>query len=340
MRKIYNVISITATIIVLLASAGCSSKVSLCFAGDILLDRGVRTELDKQGYDYPYQKAKDIISRADIAYANLECPLTHRGTPVLKDRKIIFRGDVENGSALKRAGFDVLNLANNHAMDYGYEGIADTITGLTDLGIYTPGGGTDRQEARKPVFIEKRGCVIGFLGYSVFPPEGYISFASRPDTARIDYETLETEISAAGEQCNFLVVSFHWGNEFDFYPEDSQKKLAHTAIDSGADLVIGHHPHVLQGVERYKDRLIFYSLGNFVFDRQIQEGTDESIMLDIRIEDDQWKKARIIPVRVIDCQPRPVKGSDAEYILSRLKLYSEGMNTDISVTGGIGHIEN
>lgn len=341
MKRINKLISVIVIIIIaLLVSTSCSRRLSLCAVGDILLDRGVRTTLVQKGYNYPYEKVKSIIEDADIAIGNLECSLTERGTPVFKNRKIIFKGDVENGQALKKAGFDILNLANNHTMDYGCEGLESTIKILNDLNIHTPGAGFNSEEARKPAFVEKKNHIIGFLCYTVFPPEGYISFVDRPDAARIDYNTIAKEVCETKKRCDFLVVSFHWGNEFEFFPRDTQKKLAHTAVDSGGDLVIGHHPHVLQGVEKYKNRLIFYSLGNFVFDRQIQGGSDETVILDLRIENKRWKEARIIPVKIVNCQPRIAGGGDAEYILNRLKLYSKGMNTDIIMENGIGYIKN
>lgn len=314
-----------------------SEEIVLCAVGDILLDRGVKAQINGD-YDYPYRKVKNVLERADITFGNLECPITTGGTPALKRSILLFKAEPENAEAIKGTGFDILNLANNHTMDYSTEGITNTMNILKDLNIDFIGAGHNYEEARKPFYIKKKSCKIGFLGYSVFPPEGYISFSDRPDVAKVDIEMLENEIKSAKKSCDFLIVSFHWGKEYEFYAGKMQKNLAHTVIDSGGDLVLGHHPHVLQGVERYKDRLIFYSLGNFIFDRQIQNGTDETIIAKLIIKDKKLDAVQIIPIKIKNCQPYVVNGRAAEYILNRFKLYSEGMNTNVHVKSGIGYI--
>lgn len=313
-------------------------EIVLCTVGDILLDRGVAREM-KGDYHYPYRKVKHILEAADITLGNLECPLTTHGTPALKRPIIIFKADPQNAEAIKGSGFDILNLANNHTMDYGTQGVVNTMKVLKEFDIDFIGAGINYGEARKPLYIEKKDCRIGFLGYSVFPPEGYISFSDRPDVAKVAMESLREEIKSAKKECDLLVVSFHWGKEYDFYAGRMQKDLAHTVIDSGGDLVLGHHPHVLQGVERYKDGIIFYSLGNFVFDRQIQRGTDETIIVNFTIKDKNLSQVEIIPAKIRKCQPYIVGDKEGEHILNRLKLYSDGMNTDINIRNSIGYIE-
>lgn len=309
-------------------------------AGDILLDRGVDKYLDEYGYDYPYKDIREEIRKADIAFANLECPLTGKGEAVLKKRQdLIFKGNVHNSQALFGAGFDLLNLANNHSMDQGRAGLLDTIEVLGDAGIRILGAGTSRNEAHKPVFIEKRGIKAGFLGYSDFPPEGYIYAEGKADVARPDLKTLGAEVRAAAEECDLLIVSFHWGKEFDHYPGKMQLELAHGAIDNGADIVIGHHPHVLQSMEEYKGKLIFYSLGNFIFDRQLPKGTDETVVIDISADRSGWTKARIIPVRIVDCKPVIAEGQEAVGILDRYKSYSGSYGEDMEVVDGAGYID-
>ncbi|MEA4849239.1 MAG: CapA family protein [Clostridiaceae bacterium] len=312
--------------------------VHIIAAGDILLDRGVNKYLEEKGYDYPYESVKKVITEGDIAVANLECPLTDGGSPVFKRPELIFKGSRLNGSALKRAGFDILNLANNHTMDQGSEGLLDTMKVLESSGIRCFGAGANRNEARRPVFIKKGNIRIGFLGYSNFPPEGYIFHEDKADVARPDMKTIGEEVEAAREQCDFLLVSFHWGKEFDDYPSEMQREMAHATIERGADIIIGHHPHVLQSVEEYKGKLIFYSLGNFVFDRQLPEGTDESVIIDITVDRSGWKKARIVPVGIADCRPVILQGEAAVLVLDRLKYSSKDHGAEIDITEGIGYI--
>lgn len=303
-----------------------------------MLDRGVSEYLEESGYDYPYAGIKEEIIKGDIAIANLECPLTDSGNAVLKRPELIFKGSRLNGAALKGAGFDILNLANNHTMDQGREGLTDTIKLLESSGIRTLGAGMTRSEARKPVFIEKGKTRIGFLGYCDFPPEGYMYDEDKADVARVDMKSLGEEVKATREQCDFLVVSFHWGKEFDCYPGDRQREMAHAAVENGAGLVIGHHPHVLQSMEEYKGKLIFYSLGNFVFDRQRPKGTDESVIIDITVDGGEWKETRIVPVRIEDCKPVIAQGQAAEFILDKYLDCSKDYGVHIDVADGIGYI--
>jgi poly-gamma-glutamate synthesis protein (capsule biosynthesis protein) len=121
---------------------------------------------------------------------------------------------------------------------------------------------------------------------------------------------------------------------------EQQKALAHLAVDSGADLVLGHHPHVLQGIEEYRGRLILYSLGNFVFDRQIQPGTDETFILELTISGGKWKEAALTPIKIVNCQPRPAEEKKGEEILLRLQKYSQGLNTSLVIREGRGYLEN
>ena len=334
---------ITAAVILFTAAAAFyynyTKPVRILAAGDILLDRGVDIYLEENGFGYPYIGIKTESMKSDIAFANLECPLTDRGKPALKRPELIFKGSTLNGTAIKSAGFDIMNLANNHTMDQGRAGLLDTIELLESNGIRALGAGTARSEARKPVFIKKRGTWVGFLGYNDFPPEGYMYDEEKADVARVDIKTLGEEVKSAKKQCDFLVVSFHWGKEFDSYPGDRHKEMAHAAIDNGAGIVIGHHPHVLQGVEKYKERLIFYSLGNFVFDRQLHKGTDESVILDISVADGKPKEARIVPVIIEDCRPLIAEGQVAEAILDRLEDLSKAYGVHIEVVEGIGFIE-
>ena len=338
MRKLF-----IAAVALLLAAAAIfyyyyAKPIRIIAAGDILLDRGVGEYLEKRGYAYPYAAIKDEIIKGDIAVANLECPLTDSGNAILKRPELIFKGSELNGAALKGAGFDLLNLANNHTMDQGREGLINTIKVLEGSGILPFGAGMTRSEARKPVFVEKGKTRIGFLGYSDFPPEGYMYDEEKADVARPDIKSLSEEVGRAREQCDFLVVTFHWGKEFDYYPGDRQREMAHAAIEKGADIIIGHHPHVVQSVEAYKGKLVFYSLGNFVFDRQLPKGTDESVIIDITIDNGGWKRIRIVPVTIEDCKPVVAQGHAADAILDKLKVYSADYGADIDIADGIGYI--
>lgn len=340
MRKIIAIIFIIiGAAVAIIISSSIKKDITISFTGDILLDRGVRDKLINEGTDYPYIKVKDVLKKSDIAVGNLECPLIDKGTPVIKRRDLIFKGDVENADALKRAGYNVLNLANNHVMDYGRDGLINTIKILNSSSIQTVGAGKDKKDANTPLFINKNGIKVGILGYNVFPAEGFTYSDSKPDTARLEQKLMKENIRKAKNKCDFLIVTLHWGNEYSFYPSDFQKEIAHFAVDSGCDVVIGHHPHVLQGVEKYKDKLVFYSLGNFVFDKQIPNGTAETVILNCKIKKNGTVDYEVIPAKIKDCQPTPVYGSEADYVLNRLKFYSERMNTQFYIKDNKASVE-
>lgn len=321
-----------------LALINKDGPVKIVFVGDILLARGVGEKTESFGYDYPYDKIKGILKDSDLTIGNLECAISSRGTPALKKESLLFRAAPENAPALKEAGFDVLNLANNHTMDFGREALTDTVDFLNSAGIKTFGAGKNRDTARKPLYIKVKGTVVGFLGFSAFPSEGYFFLEDQPDVAQADMASLGAEVKSAKEKCDVLIVSFHWGKEFDYYPVESQKSAAHVALDNGADIVVGHHPHVLQGVENYNGKPIFYSLGNFVFDRQNPRGTDETLILKVEMEKSKIERIELVPVKIIDCQPTEAGFDGGFEILNRFQMYSEGMGADISIRDASGYV--
>jgi len=287
--------------------------VILYFTGDILLDRGVMTYIEQYGYDYPFLKIKDAFKDGDIVCGNLEGPLTEGGIPSLKDPRYIFKFPPSIARNLKDTGFNMLNLANNHTMDHGAKGLTDTMNTLAEYGISWFGAGKTVEEAASPVFVNIRGTVIGFLGYSAFPPEGYFHTQEKPNISMFDESILRESVINAQKKCDFLAVSFHWGREFDPYPDDNQKNTARIAIDSGADIVIGHHPHVCQGVEEYNGKFIFYSIGNFIFDKQIPPGTDKGAVIKLYIQNGKLKKCEMLPAEITDCRPEILEESTQTY---------------------------
>ncbi|MFA6003650.1 MAG: CapA family protein [Elusimicrobiota bacterium] len=239
-----------------------SVTVSLTAVGDIRLDGPVGEILAKGGISAPFSGLGDSL-RADILLGNLECPLTKRGTK--QPKTWTFRAPPKNLAALKAAGFNILTIANNHVLDYGPDGIFDTLAELRRSSIPFIGGGKDLEEAQKLEILEVHGLRVGFLGFtSTFPEEAWAR-RDRPGVAYSELSRVKAAIEAARPRCDMLAVVFHGGTELAPEPNDIQKEFAHLAIDSGADIIIGHHPHVVQPLEIYKGKPIIYSLGNFLF---------------------------------------------------------------------------
>lgn len=260
--------------------------VNLAFMGDIMLDRGVRNSVNKNfGGDYSSLFEKlSLLKKSDVVFANLEGTASDKG----KDMHNLysFRMDPSVIPALKGAGIDVLSMANNHVGDWGLMSYLDTLKRLKENEIAYTGGGFDLSEATTPTIVEKYGMKIGYLGFSDVGPSwmgattesGGLLLASNPNFNQI--------ISDASKQVDYLVVSFHWGEEYKKTHNTRQEFLAHKAVDAGAKLVIGHHPHVVEDTEVYKNSLIAYSLGNAIFDQTFSADTMGGMLLEIKLNKD------------------------------------------------------
>lgn len=247
-------------------SAGSSTstvpQATLAAVGDIRLDGPVGELIARLGPKHPVSQIRGLL-QADIVFGNLECSLTRRGEK--RPKTWNFRAPPKNLAALKEAGFGLLNLANNHSMDYGALGLLDTLRALRREGFLYIGGGRDIREAEELRVIESGGLRVGFFGFtSTFPKEAWAG-RKKPGVAYSDFGRFPALIRRARRRVDVLVVSFHGGTELSPEPNEIQKAFAHAAVEAGADLVLGHHPHVLQALEVYKGAPILYSLGNFLF---------------------------------------------------------------------------
>ncbi len=236
---------------------------TLTAVGDIRLDGPVGEIIRRDGAAAPTAAVRDRL-QADIVFGNLECPLTQGGVRAL-GKTWTFRAPARSLEALKAAGFNLLNIANNHVMDYGPQGFRDTLAALEAAGLPFIGGGKDRAEAERLRVVEVRGLRVGLIGFTSTFPESAWAGPSKPGVAYSDYDRAGGLIRQARSLCDVLVVSFHGGTELAVEPNDVQKAFARLAIDAGADVFLGHHPHVIQPMEIYKGKPIIYSLGNFLF---------------------------------------------------------------------------
>jgi poly-gamma-glutamate synthesis protein (capsule biosynthesis protein) len=303
-RNVHLIIALAAQ------QAGCgrspasapNQTVTLVAVGDVFFARGVAKQIDKHGIGYPFEKSRDIFQGADIAFCNLECPLSTRGVP--QRRRYLFRCDPSYSDLLRETGFDVICLANNHTLDYGRDALLDTMDAVHRAGLTGVGAGRDRRDALTARIIEKSGLRVGFAAYTDMPTCGVVRLTDRATIAGVNADELAEQIRAAESECDVLVVSFHWGVEYMKKPTERQRALAHTCIENGADLILGHHPHVLQTVETYRGKPIVYSMGGFVWDAKIFDA-DKSAIYKIELGKNRARLDSIIPVDVVNCQPIP-----------------------------------
>ena len=277
------------------ASDGENRKedVTLLFAGDLFLTDVLQEKYERNGISAAATSDLLSITRgADIFMLNQEFPFGTTGE-AMEDKQYTFRVDPKYASVLPELGADIVTLANNHMLDFGRGPLKETLEALDEAGILHVGAGQNLEEAKALKTVEAGGRVIGFLGATRVIPE-HSWTASRSNSGLFttyDPTKLLEEIQAAKETCDYVVVYVHWGIERNTEPEEYQKTLARQYIDAGADAVIGAHPHVLQGIEYYQGKPIFYSLGNFIFANR----TYETMMAELTLTDSG------VDVRVIPC---------------------------------------
>jgi poly-gamma-glutamate capsule biosynthesis protein CapA/YwtB (metallophosphatase superfamily) len=303
--------------------------------GDIMLAGSVTSTLKKRGYDYPFAATAAELRNGDISIGNLESPIAGGGTE-FTDKKYRFRSAPQSAPALKNAGFSVVTLANNHMMDFGASAMEETRQHLGRAGVGFAGAGKTLAEARRASIINVRGIRVAFLAYSLTLPDDFFSTAKRPGTAPGFYRFYRDDITAARKEADYVVVSFHWGAESASLPKPYQITVAHRAIDAGADVVIGHHPHVLQGIERYKNGIVFYSLGNFAFGSSSRY-SDRSVIARITLENGV-KGVELVPLNVLNrevhFQPRVLSGKKGQKVIDHLNRISARWNTAVTATDG------
>ncbi len=345
-----------------------SASIKLFACGDILLSRTPGKRAGENGYQYLFSRVKKAVSEADVAFANLESPASYLGEPYPgKPENVTFRSDPASLFGLKWAGFDVVSLANNHMNDYGPRALRETLDYLDLLEIARCGSGSSAGEARSPAIVVKNGVKLAFLAYAepiwsvieaddilnpriltriekrlhgISPVAQVVADPDNPGTgpegvalARLESIVEDIRSVRGVYKPDYILVSVHWGEEHQHYPQKWQKILGRAIIDAGATAVLGHHPHVLQGIELYHGGAILYSMGNFVFDMRA-EATYESAFFELLLAGGMLESLRITPVVIERGSyiPGAARGDRAARILADIKNWSgvSGQSMQIS----------
>lgn len=292
-----------------LASSSANKVNVLIATGDIIPARSVNYQSTKyKNFIWPFEKTAETLKSADITLINLEstlipdCRLTNEG--------MTFCGDTRHIEGLEAAGVDIASLENNHTNNYGSEGIENTVNLLKKAAIMAVRENT-------PSFIEVRNLRFAFLGYNDLP--------QYQETITSEYaRKISIDIDKAKRMADVVIVSFHWGIEYTRQPTKRQRDLAHLAIDSGADLIIGNHPHWIQPVEIYKNKIIAYAHGNFIFDQMWSEDTTEGVVGRYTFYGNKLVDIEYLPIKIKNYgQPYFLEGEQKRKILNL--MYDESM---------------
>ena len=308
-------------------------EITVAAVGDIMLGGRAEPFLLEFGPGYPFTEVSPFLGRADIAAGNLESAISIRGKAV-ENKKFTLRAGQIAAGALRSAGIRVVTLANNHSMDFGPLALRDTLSSLEENGVLYTGAGMDLDDARTPALVKIKGRTLAFLAYSLTFPLDFFASPGRPGTAPGFADFVKADIEKVRPRADLVIVSFHWSSELLTAAKDYQIELGHRAIDWGADLVLGHHPHVLQELEVYKGRLIAYSLGNFVFGSESNR-TNISMILLVTFQGKTLVRAEAVPLDInnyrVRYRPRVLAGKEAALALDGINAASARFGTRLEI---------
>lgn len=305
------------------------NMVHLVAVGDINLDRSLGYMIESGEVDFPFVHVGNTLRNGDITLGNFESSLGDTGEAVIKSYN--FQSPPQSAQSLSHAGFDIVSLANNHALDFGPQALIQAIDLLAANGIAAVGAGVDNVSARSPVVVDQNGVTVAFLAYVDVPVEGsgfdtrvWEAGEGKPGLAWASPDSIYADVSTIQEMADVIVVILHSGYEFQEQPSPPQITSAEAAIDAGADLVISHHSHLLQGIDFYKDGVIVYGLGNFAFD---MDGSPDSAILEVWLDESGVRNIDLIPITIgWGGQPNYASPGDSQRIRANVNRLSEILN--------------
>ncbi len=311
---------------------------SLAAVGDVMLGGRLRRVIAEHGEDYPFAGVRPLLRRAEILVGNLEGPFARVARR--QERDFSYRVRPRLAGALARAGFSAMTLANNHLLDCGREGVVETLEALEASGLAPVGAGRDRRAAHEPRIFQAGARRIGLLAY--YWNRRTAATSKKPGSAMDTRGELEEDIRELRARVDRVVACFHWGVPYVREPAPGDREKARFAVECGADVVIGHHPHIIQPFELWRGCPIFYSVGNFAFGSGNSRA--ESLLLGLRFED-RGTTVLAYPLYVknrdprVRYQPRALKGAAARRILERLKSISGRDGEALAIENGLGVLE-
>jgi len=301
-----------------------AATTTIIFGGDVMLSRVVGQKIEKYNdFSWPFKNIASRMSVADLAVVNLESPMTIGGSHLVKTGSFSFNADPRSVAGLNSAGIDLVSLANNHSLNQGSKGISDTQKILTENQIGFIGAGLNDLTARNAWIKEINQFKFGFLAYA-YPDDYSVATTNTPGIANMDIAKMKADIAKLKKQADIVIILMHAGTEYKNVANSQQKEFAHVAIDAGADLVVGHHPHWVQNIEKYNNKPIIYSLGNLVFDQMWSKETQDGALAEVTWTDKKIDSIEMIPIRIKDYgQPMIIADNfEKNVILERMGLKS------------------
>lgn len=307
----------------------------IVFLGDVMLGRLVNEILKKEKPEYIWGNTLEILKKADLKICNLECVISDKGQPWSLTPKVFhFRSDAKNVKVLKVANINLVSLANNHSLDFGYKALLEMLEILKKNKILYSGAGLNLKEASQPAVFYLKGKKIGFIAFtdneSAWSAEedkpGIFYVELRKNGKNIDY--LFKLIKKTKKVVDFLIVSAHWGPNWGYEPLKEHIYFAHKFIDCGADFVFGHSPHIFRGIEIYKNKFILYSAGDFVDDYAVDEieRNDESfIFIYNKISSKEYLE--LYPTIIENFQAKLAR-KEKEIIIEKMRLLCKKLETE------------
>ena len=310
--------------------------------GDVMLGRLVNRRLATAPPEYPWGDTLTLLRSADALVVNLECVIADRGEP-WPGKIFTFRSDLKNVAVLAAARVTAVSLANNHSLDYGPDALRDCIATLVRHGIRPAGAGASLDAARRPAECKARGTRVACVAFTDNEPEWAAGSAPGVHYVPVDprdrrFDRLLTLIKETRRTADLVIVSAHWGANWGYIPPGEHVTAAHLFADAGADVVFGHSPHVVRGVEIYRGRPILYSCGNYVDDYAVDEieRNDESFIFCLDYADGALQRLLLVPTMIEDFQARLTQGRGAKRIVRRMQTLCAGLGTEAgSVSDGL-----
>jgi poly-gamma-glutamate synthesis protein (capsule biosynthesis protein) len=334
-----------------------NGTIQILIVGDCMLGRGLDQALRRYPPEYPWGDTLPLFHGADVRICNLECVLSDRGEPWAEDEKAFhFRSDAGNVAALTRAGFNMVSIANNHVLDYGYEALQQMLEVLDAAGIVHGGAGANWAQASRIALHQTAGWRLGLLAFTDNEPP-WEAKSQRPGTFYVPVTLQDPRaqnlirIVRERNDLDILIGSAHWGSNWGYTPPEAHVEFAHALVDAGADIIFGHSSHVVRGIEFYKNRPILYSTGDFVDDYAVDpdERNDQSFIFQVEMNVAGPARLRLRPTMIDYCQARLASEAEAPSVAAKMQALCAPFGTRtlwdpeqqiLEVTAAIGDVES